>query len=31
MSGEASMAMRIREKLHLALTPVSLEVIDELS
>ena len=29
MSGEASMAMRIREKLHLALTPVSLEVIDD--
>lgn len=29
MSGQASMAMRIREKLHTALAPVSLEVIDD--
>jgi BolA protein len=29
MGGQASMAMRIREKLHAALAPVSLEVIDD--
>ncbi len=29
MSGQPSMAMRIREKLHTALAPVSLEVIDD--
>jgi BolA family transcriptional regulator, general stress-responsive regulator len=29
MSGEASMAMRIQEKLHAALAPVLLEVIDD--
>jgi BolA protein len=29
MSGQASVAMRIREKLHATLAPVSLEVIDD--